>query len=189
MCSTPVLAQSTQHKKDSSSSSEKQANDLIKSQIVDLEKRVSALESTLSFYKYLIDQKQDTSKAIQLDPSTHGFQRLDSDNGSFLVSVKDASPYLNGYRLKLNIGNPSNATFSNVTIKVRWARAYNWNSFTSSSYKQWQSSVHEKEITLTSDLQPGSWNAVDIDLVPASADELGYLELSMSSPSVILYTK
>jgi len=103
--------------------------------------------------------------------------------------VNDASPYLNGYRLKLSIGNPSAAEFSNVTVKVRWARSFNWNGYTQESYKVWQTSIREKDIDISRNLSPGTWNLVDIDLVPAEADELGFLELSLKSPTVVLYTK
>jgi hypothetical protein len=106
-----------------------------------------------------------------------------------LVSLEDASPYLNGYRVKLSIGNPSNAKFSGAKVKVRWARAYDFDKFTSESYALWQSSIHEKEATLTEDLIPGVWNKVDLDLIPSASDELGYLEVSITSGSVSLRTK
>jgi hypothetical protein len=116
------------------------------------------------------------------------FQRLDSDSGSFLVSVVDVSPYLNGYRLKLNMGNPSSARFANSTIKIRWAKAYDFSKFTADTYSSWQKSIHEKSVTLTSDLMPGTWNHEDVDLIPAGSNELGFLEMSIDTPTVSLST-
>lgn len=153
-----------------------------------LEKKLDSIESTLSFYKYLIDEKQTRYDTIQLDPSSHSFQRLDTDTSSFLISVEDVSPYLNGYRLKLSVGNPSNATFSGVKIKIKWGRSYDMNNFTSSTYKQWLASIQDKEVPLDNPLLPGTWNSVNLDLVPAAANELGYLEISMTSTTLSLRT-
>jgi hypothetical protein len=178
--STPKKVSTAQNKNGEESA------DSSKERLSALEKRVTDLESKVSFYKYLIDQKQVKYDSVQLDPSLHSFQRLDSDTSTFLVSVEDASPYLNGYRIKLSIGNPSSATFSGTKVKVRWARAYDFSKYTNESYKQWQDSIHEKEVPLTDALMPGVWNNVDLDLVPSAPDELGYLIVSMTSPSVIL---
>jgi len=144
------------------------STDPLKDRLAALEKRVADLESTVAYYKYLIDQKQVKYDSVQLDPSSHSFQRLDSDTSTFLVSIDDASPYLNGYRIKLSVGNPSNAKFTGIKVKVQWARAYDYNKFSSDSYKQWHDSIHEKEVTLTDDLKPGVWNKVDLDLLPAA---------------------
>ena len=74
--------------------------DLTKTRLTDLEKRVADLESKVAFYKYLIDQKQAKYDTAQLDPSTRVFQRVDSETTSFFISVQDATPYLDGYKLK-----------------------------------------------------------------------------------------
>jgi len=148
-----------------------------------LEKRVAKLEDTVTFYKFEIDQKQDKQDMVLLDPSSRGFLRLDSDNSTFLISLEDASPYLNGYRIKLDIGNPSDATFSNAKLKVRWSHALK----SIDSYDSWQKSIHEKEVTLTDDLAPGKWNSVTVDLIPCASDELGYLEVSLQTPTITLH--
>lgn len=192
LLAAPLTSQNTSTPKKTSATPSKNGQvtqDPTKDRLSALEKRLSDLESTVAYYKYLIDQKQVKYDSIQVDPSNHSFQRLDSDTSTFLVSAEDASPYLNGYRLKLSIGNPSDAKFTGVKVKVRWARVYDFSKFTSESYKTWQSSIHEKEVALADDLMPGAWNNVDLDLVPAASDELGYLEVSIASPSVVLHTK
>jgi hypothetical protein len=161
----------------------------LEKRISELEKKVSSLESQASFNKYLIDQKQARYDSIQLDPSSPGFQRLDTDDGSFLVSVANVAPYLNGYKVTINIGNPSNATFRGAKVKVRWAKTYDFNNFTAASYKQWNDSVQTKEIALTEGLESGTWNAVDLLLVPSTSEQLGFLELSMTTEQVVLHTQ
>ena len=188
----PTVPQTKVQRKTSSplsNKSTKATEDAVNEKIADLEKRINKLEGTLSYYKFLIDNKQERSDTIQLDPSEHTFQRLDSDTSYFLVIIDDANPYLNGYRLKLRIGNLSSATFAHVALTIKWAKAYEYKNFTSDSYNLWEKSVHEKETTLSANLEPGSWNSVVIDLIPCAPDEMGYLEASIKSPSVILYRK
>jgi hypothetical protein len=118
---------------DSRSSSE--ASQKTSDRMQALEAKVEALENKIALYKYLIDEKQPKTSVIQLDPSSRSFQRLDSDSSSFLVSVTDANPYLNGYRLKLDIGNPSSATYPNVSVTIKWTRTYDFDKYTEASYR------------------------------------------------------
>ena len=186
-----VAAQTSSHRGASSVTGTKEpapSISALEERVSALEKKVAALESSVSFNSFLVSQKQEKHPSIQLDPSAHTFQMLDGDDSTFLISVRNVTPYLNGYRVTLSVGNPEDATFSNVTFNIRWAKAYDYSHYTADSYQKWQKSVNEKEITLNTNLLPGSWNTVNIDLVPCAADETGFMELSMKTPSIILQT-
>ena len=156
------------------------------SQITSLEKTVRSLETRLQIDELLLQQKQDRAESVQLDPSSRNFSRIDSDSSSFLVMVEDATPYLDGYRVKLKIGNPNDADFLNVKVKVRWSKSYDWKKYNESTYASWQKAIHEKEITINERVKAGAWTPVSIDLTPCSADEMGYLEVSLKSPTIAL---
>jgi hypothetical protein len=181
----PLMSQTTQHKSDASAQnkgSQSPTGDL-NDRLKALETRVAKLETSVAIYKYMIDEKQTKQDTVQLDASSRGYQRLDTEDSTFLISLDDASKYLDGYRITLDIGNPSNAKYSNAKVTVRWGRAIK----STDSYDEWQKSTHQKEVALTEDLVPGAWNTVTVDLVPCASDELGYLEVSMETPSVILH--
>jgi hypothetical protein len=181
-----LVAQTATHKSTAgtpSNSGQSQSNP-VNDRIAALEKRVEKLETSVTIYKFLIDQKQDKSDTIYLDPRSHDFIRLDSDTGTFLVLLQDATPYLNGYRIKLDIGNPWDAKFPNAKIKVRWGHKIQ----ATENYSDWQASLHDKEIDLPDSLEAGMWNHVTLDLIPCAANELGYFEFSMQTPSIILHT-
>lgn len=154
--------------------------------IASLEKKVADLEAKLKFDEFLIEQKQSRTEAVQLDPSSREFERIDSDSASFLVMVEDATPYLDGYRLMLKVGNPSNADFLNVKVKIRWSKPFEWKNYSDSAYAAWQKAIHEKEVTINERIRGGAWNRVSIDLTPCKADELGFLEASLKSPTIAL---
>lgn len=160
----------------------------LQEKIAALEKEVNELKTTTSVNSFLVSQKTESHTSVLLDPSNHTFQMLDGSVSTFLVLVQDVSPYLNGYRVTLNVGNPEDAAFSNVTFTIRWAKAYDYKHYSVDSYEKWRKSINEKEVTLTTNLLAGSWNTVTMDLVPCNADQIGYMELSMKTPSVVLHT-
>jgi len=165
--------------------------------IADLQQQVAQLKQALARLDSNVDglwrevlqakAKLDAYRAVQLDlASPHKFQRIDSGTGSFLLSVEDAIAYLDGYKIRLNIGNPSAARYDGFKLKVKWSKGYDFSNFEAVSYLQWQKAIREKEVSFTEALQPGTWNRVEMILSPAGADELGYLEVSLDTETVSL---
>ncbi len=151
---------------------------LLRKETVDLQTRTFKLELSQGGYQ-----------SVVLDLTSRDYQRLDTSNGSFLVSVQDASPYLDGYRVVLNVGNPSFATYTGFKVKVRWNSNYDWNKFTQEGYDAWNKNMREKEIAFTDSLSPGSWNRVELLLPTTTGQQLGYLALSMETNVVVLYKR
>jgi hypothetical protein len=155
-----------------------------------LKKDVAGLKdstSNMQFQLTRLEYAKDANKNIELDMSSRDSQRLDTDTGSFLVSVNDASPYLDGYRVMLDIGNPSFATYRGFNLTVKWNAKYNWDKFTERSYESWKKTTREKEISYTNSLDPGAWNAVEILLPATDSEHLSYCEISMQTHSISLH--
>jgi hypothetical protein len=158
-------------------------------EVLDLKREVDALKTRVDLDEYILGTKQPKTDTISLDLTQSAYQRLDTDNGFFLVSVDEATPYLSGYKLHLSIGNPSFATYTNYKITVKWSRPYDWGKYTEASYQEWNKAIQEKELAFPESLQPGSWNSVDVILAPVSPDQLGYLTLSMTTNTVSLHRR
>jgi len=90
--------------------------------------------------------KQDRLETISLDLTEKTYQRLDTDDGFFLVKVSDAIPYLNGYKIHLNIGNPAYATYTHYALKIRYSKLFDWSKYTEAAYNQWNKSIQEKDL-------------------------------------------
>ncbi|HEY2232799.1 MAG TPA: hypothetical protein VGK01_04920 [Candidatus Angelobacter sp.] len=161
----------------------------LRAEISRLQERVTKLENRLTFQEYLLKGKQEKHDQIYLDLTEHAFQRLDTDSGTVLVSFEDATPYLNGYKIHLTIGNPSSMGYAGYKLKVRWAKTYDYNKYTEASYAEWDKSIQEKEISFTEKLEPGVWNPAEFILSPAAADQLGYITLTITTNTVSLHTK
>jgi outer membrane murein-binding lipoprotein Lpp len=125
-------------------------------------------------------------ETAEFDPSSPGgYSRIDTIGGTFLVSIKNVAPYVDGFRITCNFGNPSSVTFKGFKLKAKWGprRDFKVKGF---SFSKWRTSLREKELSLTDSLQPGAWNPVTFVLAPAKADEFGYLELSINTDTISL---
>src|ERR1700719_21352 len=147
----------------------------MKATIKDLADQLSKTKTDLAFFKF----ENGPKTWVLLDPTTpHVYSRVDTSNGFFLVSVEEATPYLDGYRVVLNIGNPLSARYSQFTVKAKWNKRYDWSKYTEASLAAWNASEKSKDTDVTQALEPGAWNRVTIILSPAAGDQLGYLTVS-----------
>ncbi|WP_241065479.1 MULTISPECIES: DUF3251 domain-containing protein [Achromobacter] len=122
----------------------------------------------------------DVGKTAVLSVTEKGFSVAEMSVGSILISVKDVTPYANGVKVKLNIGNPTSATFPGLKLQVGWANA-------EPGSKNYDASTYQKkEISISSDIKPGMWNTEEIVLAPAKPDQVDYVSIKPSAPSVVL---
>lgn len=158
--------------------------DSLKDSVASLEREVKALESS---GLALQEQVEEHNSAIFDPASSRGYHRLDTTTGMFLLSIQSVAPYLDGYRVTCNFGNPSSATFKGFKLRAKWGpRSPMRQNDHKMTYSQWQAALQEKELSLTETLRAGWWNPVSFVLSPAKPDEFGYLELSMETGEVSL---
>ena len=155
-----------------------------------LERAVAQLQTQLVRTRL----KQEANQTVSLSPSEpKTFQRLDaSPSGTFLVSLEDVTPYLEGFKVRLNIGNPSVATYVGFTLNVKGGRNDNalnnreiddkWQA----AYDEWKASQWEKKFSFPGSLEPARWNVVEFVISPAKAQDIGYLEVGMETSAVSL---
>lgn len=153
-------------------------------QIEEVKNKLDNLEKQTTRLRFELDAEKTKYDSIVIDPSSKGYLRLDSSTGSFLVSLRDVQPYADGYKLKLNIGNPTSATYSGFALDVKWNK-----SFEKFSSQDWDNAQHEKTFKFAEKLMPGSWNTVFLTLSPAQKEELEYIEISMTTDQVILFSR
>jgi hypothetical protein len=110
-----------------------------------LDMRVAKLEKSLE------DAASEELKKIPVvSCKGEGFTTVVTNNGLFLVSCDDASAYLNGFKLKLRIGNPSALTYNGIKLTIFTAQAVIPND-------------------IVQDFLPGAWTSVDVVVAPATA--------------------
>jgi hypothetical protein len=149
-----------------------------------LQKEIDELKLETTFLKIF----QNPYKSAVFDPSeTKGYGRLDTTSGFFLFSITDIKPYLDGYKIVANVGNPSAARYIGFALKAKWGTRFDVNKAKtdkSYNYDSWHKTLTEKDIRFTETLKPSTWNKVSFVVSPAKPDAFGYLEISMTTDTV-----
>lgn len=143
----------------------------------------SGSDSETTWKLIALESKLDQYNSVTLDPSIpKQYARVNSSSGFFLVSLQNVEPYLDGVKVRLNIGNPLSATYGGFKIKAKWGPK--WNHV---SVKEWQSVLREKELSFTDSLESGRWNEVELILSPATPEDFGHLKIAIETDTVSLH--
>jgi|GEM_PF-5539282 len=170
----------------------------------DIEKRLSDLEATVKRQQETLDEQTSTISGISSDDE--GFQSrissledlhsdsayLSSDSldsyvvvravaGDLLVMLEDCVKYIDGYKLKLKIGNPSSATYSHFTISGTWPQIRAGRFILPSTKTK-----TTRTQTYAGDLPAGSWTRIDFVATPATADDMKGVKLTFATNTVSL---
>lgn len=156
--------------------------------ITELETKVTELEWDLLSTKL---QAEKFSSA-NFDPAEgKGYQRLDTSSGTLLVALSDVRPYLDGVKVKLELGNIQNASYSGFEISSEYSRRYpkyikDQPEQNKNNREEYESSKRKKEEKFTQLLKAGAWNTVEITLPDIKPSEFGKIELKVKMPIVRL---
>lgn len=168
-----------------------------------IEKRLSDLEATVKRQQETLDKQASVISAINPDDLLSRISSLESLHpeaayvssgsldsyvvvgavaGDLLVIVEDCVKYMDGYKLKLKVGNPSSATYSEFAIAGEWPKHkrpfFNLDKPTSTPGTRTQN--------YTSDLAAGSWTRIDFVATPATEYDMKYVKLTFDTNTVSL---
>lgn len=154
---------------------------------------VSSAESRLSSLESRVDSL--FSNEGQIDPTSKAFSVVKTNNGHLLVSAEDVTPYGDGQKVTLRVGNPYGMSFSGFKMTARYgprapeipassdAKALRkW----FSDHEEWERSLRSKELSFTDELRPGRWNRVAMILAPATAHEVGTILIKIMTDQISL---
>ena len=157
--------------------------------ITALEDRIGKLEGELFWTKLTLEK---FTKGV-FDPlDGKGFQRVESSNGTFLITLQDVTPYLSGVKVKLEIGNILNASYTGFKLKVKYGKRYpvyvpnEKIEVRKTKREEYESSIKEKEESFTQILKPATWNSVYIVLPNINPVDFGELTIEMETSLVTL---
>lgn len=178
-----------------------------------LQTKIDNLEYDLNGYKYDIEsltkkvddisfelwELRDDKIYFNCKELKKGFQVLKTQNGSLFVDIKEVKPYLNGYKISLNIGNPNLVTYINPEINVSWNisldKYFDVRSKMLEKQKEskekiriplWTDTLQTKSYCSMKRLLPGIWNEIEIDIPYATLDQLERCTLSITTGTIIL---
>ncbi len=142
------------------------------------EKAINDVRNDFTYFKIT----NSKSSSATFDPSSQGYQRIETDNGSFLLSLSDLQPYADGYKAFINIGNPNAASFGHVELDVAWGAPM----ADGESAETFNRRLKTRVVTVPSKVEPAAWNKTAIVLSPAEKADLGFIRVGVRSKSVYL---
>ena len=190
-CFPLYLISQTQAPGATPSSAEEQQREMadLRAEIESLQKRVEYFGARENLLALHVNDKQDREDSVSLDFTQPDYRRLNTDNGFLLVAAEQAVPYQNGFKISLKVANPLSVSYSGLTAKIRWAKRYDTNQFTPDSYAAWQKSIREKNVSLPDVLEKGTSKKIELTVAPATAEEIGYVKLSINTKTAIIDAK
>src|SRR6266496_2309405 len=178
---------------------QEEQNAALLSALAENEKRVNG---QLSFLIREALQRTLQEKTAVIDPHSKGYSILDTGRGSLLISCDGPEPFLDGYRIKLRLGNPLYMRFSGFKLKFKFgqkpptlptkenvkdgdvAKALfeTW----PKENEAWKKSLKHAEESYTDDLLPGTWTNIETVLPQANAEEIAYIEVGIEADRISL---
>jgi len=153
----------------------KQQIQTLTAQLQDTQQKLSDQATRITKLEFW--QLTETNDSVALDPGSKSYGVVKTNLGNLLISVDNVTPYGDGYKVRLMVGNPNMVTFDGASLKVQWAEKPQWGT-QGFNYAKWNASLQEKDVNITNDLLPGTWNPVEVVLSPATAAQTGYLAVS-----------
>lgn len=117
-----------------------------------------------------IKTRMELKSLAVLQPGSKGYQTVRSEAGSIAVSLEDVSPYGNGSRVQLDIGNLTSANVSDMTADISWGTV------TEKGYADQELGKREKA-TLEGGFPAGNWRRYTLDIPAVPPAKLGYVQI------------
>ena len=162
----------------------------------EMQEKIKTLEEDISKLQsetFLLKMNQDEYKSAVFDPANgKSYQRIDTTSGTFLISIQDVSPHLDGVKIKLDIGNIQQGRYNNFKLKIKYGQRYpKYDPKQSSEERkkkldEYERSERQKEESFPRELKEGSWNSVTVLLPDIKPNEFGRLEVSMTTSTISL---
>lgn len=151
-------------------------HNIVQSMANDLQKRER--EASDRLLNLELKSYEGAGVCFNLKEHNEGYQALKYNLGYLTISVRDVQPHLNGYKVTLLVGNPTNVSFAHLKFKFCWGRKFS-SLDSPGAFENWRKSMKEKEFSFTNDLWPGVQSPIEFYITPATLDELERVEIAV----------
>lgn len=152
-------------------------NQSVAEHVFKLETQVSSLLATasktaaeVSVLRTRLEGLTSGSATVSTERDEYGIAR--TPFGPFTVISRAVTPYLDGFRITLAIGNLTAATFQGAKLKVSWGPPFDSTNFVKDR--------KERGFDVTTIFSPGAYAIVVVALTPASANEIKEIDVGIT---------
>lgn len=170
----------------SPSTTNKAADVQVATSIADIKKKLDTTEFSIQ----LLERKVDNFFEMQAEITTEPKYALARNSfGIFPVTYNRAVPYLDGHKVYLDIGNPTNIRFVGATIKVNYGAPAPRNTDGKIDFTKWadyRAARKNYETDVTNEFAPGWYTTLELTITPSRPEEVRELEVGVQFNSLKL---
>jgi TolA-binding protein len=170
--------------------------DSLRNEVDGLKQQLSTSQSNFDQLKSTVDQlnnqlsqssqNNDEHETADFDPVTdQGYQLLDIGIGRVMVVVQNITPFADGARVELLIGNPNAVTIDGLQGQITYGPSLS-KIQAGMSIDEWNKAQRTTPTQITNAILPGRWNEVLVTLPGVSTNELGRIRLKLVGNQVRL---
>lgn len=137
-----------------------------------LAEKIETLEAEVATLRSRVYALESDSTEISTAGEAYGIAR--TKFGPFTFVSRGVAPHLDGYKIKLAVGNLTGATFHGAKLKVEWGPPYK-----AGKLDEYAKNRKEREFSVTTVLYPGTYSIVEVTLVPAKPEEVRMLTVGL----------
>ncbi len=155
----------------------------LQKQVTALKKQVESLDQALTFFAQMYREKLDSALAesVALEPGSQKFKVVTTQSGRFFIRLDEVEPLSNGFRVTLAVGNPYGVAFTDTKVTLAWNRKEPTDFL---KYGEWLKTKRSQEFSSSTELQPESWTKIPVVLSDTKPDQLGYIEVKLTTGGV-----
>ena len=135
------------------------------SNVPDLSADVFKLQMDLLKLQFRVDALESGDALVSAEEQGYGVAK--TSFGAFTISAKSVTPYLDGFKIKLRIGNLTTANFNGAKLSVTWGPPYDEN-----KPGEYIKNQKKKEFSLTNQFVSGAFTDVEVVLTPAKPEDV-----------------
>jgi hypothetical protein len=134
-------------------------------EVQQLMKNLESVQRDLSVLRARVEALVSEEAEVSTAGGAYGLAR--TKFGPFAFVGRGVAPHLDGYMIKLAVGNLTTATFHGAKLKIGWGPP-----FEKDKAIEYFTNRKEREFSVTTILSPGAYSVVEIAVVPAKPEEV-----------------
>jgi len=134
-----------------------------------LQEKVDQLEHELTKLRLQVSGLTDGTASVSTEDK--GYSVAPTKYGAFTVLCRNISPYLDGYKAQLGIGNLTSARFNGAKIILRWGKHFS----------------KSKETSVTNSFLPGRSTNLEVVMTPAKPEDVKVFLVTLDFDQMTLY--
>lgn len=147
--------------------------------VPDLSEDVSKLQTDLLMLQYRVDALESADALVSAEEQGYGIAK--TKFGAFTISARSVTPYLDGFKVKLRIGNLTSANFNGAKITVSWGPP-----FDQKNLVEYYKNQKKKEFSVTNQFSPGAFTDLVVAITPAKPEEVKMLSVGIQLDQLAL---